>query len=90
VLGTAATARVEEQRASQVSRLDAHGVRRDYIENFPERFADAYAAELAHFVEGVPSRATPACTGEDGRRALLIALAATESWRANRPVAVPT
>ena len=90
VLGTTATARIEEQRATQVSRLGAAGVTRDYIADFPERFADAYAAELAHFVAGVASRAEPGCTGEDGRQALVIALAATESWRTGRPVRLTT
>jgi myo-inositol 2-dehydrogenase/D-chiro-inositol 1-dehydrogenase len=88
VLGTRATARIEEQRASQVSLLTEAGRTHDVIPDFPERFAAAYANELAHFVAGVTTRAEPACTGEDGRRALLIALAATESWRANRPVMV--
>jgi inositol 2-dehydrogenase len=86
VLGTVATARVDEQRASQVSLLTSAGRTHDVIPDFPERFAHAYANELAHFVAGVTTRAAPACTGEDGRRALEVALAATESWRTNRPV----
>lgn len=88
VLGTAATARIEEAPAGHLSRLSAEGVARDYVADFPERFAAAYAAELEHFVAGVASRAEPGCTGEDGRQALAIALAATESWRTGQPVAV--
>jgi scyllo-inositol 2-dehydrogenase (NAD+) len=43
---------------------------------FLERYDEAYVAELADFVAGVRDRRPPAVTGEDGRRALAIALAA--------------
>ena len=43
---------------------------------FLERYADAYVAELVDFVAGVRDRRPAAVTGEDGRRALAIALAA--------------
>jgi predicted dehydrogenase len=43
---------------------------------FLERYEDAYAAELRDFVAGVLDRRPPAVSGEDGRRALAIALAA--------------
>ena len=43
---------------------------------FIERYADAYAAEVDDFVSGVAERRPPAVTGEDGRLALAIALAA--------------
>lgn len=46
---------------------------------FLERYADAYAAELRDFAAGVLERRAPAVTGEDGRRALAIALAAERS-----------
>jgi myo-inositol 2-dehydrogenase/D-chiro-inositol 1-dehydrogenase len=86
VLGTRSTARIDEQRASQVRLLTRTGSSEDYIANFPERFAAASAAELSHFVAGVVTRGAPLCTGQDGLKALEIALAATESWRTGRPV----
>jgi len=43
---------------------------------FLERYEEAYAAELRDFVAGVRDRRPPAVSGEDGRRALAIALAA--------------
>jgi myo-inositol 2-dehydrogenase/D-chiro-inositol 1-dehydrogenase len=51
-------------------------------------FRDAYVAELAAFVECVRSRTPPACTGVDGRAALLMALAAMRSVELGRPVDV--
>ena len=53
------------------------GERRDDLyPGFLERYADAYVAELRDFVGGIVDRRPPAVTGEDGRRALSIALAA--------------
>lgn len=42
-------------------------------------FADAYVAQLAHFVECIRTGETPSVTGHDARVALEIALAARES-----------
>jgi myo-inositol 2-dehydrogenase/D-chiro-inositol 1-dehydrogenase len=50
--------------------------RADLYPGFLERYAEAYAAELRDFVGGVVDRRPAAVTGEDGRRALAIALAA--------------
>jgi myo-inositol 2-dehydrogenase/D-chiro-inositol 1-dehydrogenase len=53
------------------------GERRDDLyPGFLERYADAYLAEMRDFVAGVRERRPPAVTGEDGRTALAIALAA--------------
>ena len=53
---------------------------------FLERYAEAYAAELRDFVAGVRDRRPPAVTGEDGRRALAIALAAERAAALAREV----
>jgi myo-inositol 2-dehydrogenase / D-chiro-inositol 1-dehydrogenase len=57
------------------------GAQHDYVPYFPERFAQAYAAELAAFVQAVQSDRPVAPTGQDGLAALRVALAATESAR---------
>ena len=51
----------------------------DLYPGFLERYAEAYALELRDFVSGMRERRPPAVTGEDGRRALEIALAAGRS-----------
>jgi predicted dehydrogenase len=53
--------------------------RQDMYPGFLERYADAYAAEMRDFVAGVIDRRPPLVTGDDGRRALAIALAAERS-----------
>jgi myo-inositol 2-dehydrogenase/D-chiro-inositol 1-dehydrogenase len=79
---------VEKVRDVPVTRYDASGVWHDHIYWFLERFDAAYLAELQAFVDCVRAGATPEVTGEDGRRALLVALAATRSWQTNRPITV--
>src|SRR4029078_8430974 len=53
-----------------------------------ELLAGAYVAELAAFVDAVRGGTPAAVGGEDARAALGIALAAAESVRVGRPVAI--
>ena len=61
------------QRSVEV--LTPDGDREDLFPGFLERFADAYLFELRDFLAGVRYRTPPRVSGEDGRRALAIALA---------------
>ncbi|HEY0416609.1 MAG TPA: Gfo/Idh/MocA family oxidoreductase [Gaiellaceae bacterium] len=54
--------------------------------DFLDRFADAYRAELAVFVESVRTGGPSACTLEEARAALAAAVAADRSRVARRPV----
>ena len=53
---------------------------------FLDVFGEAYTDELAHFVDCVGGHAQPESTGEDGRAALVLALAAVRSVETHRPV----
>jgi scyllo-inositol 2-dehydrogenase (NAD+) len=53
-----------------------------------ERFADAYRAEAAHFVECIRGGAAPLVGGSDGRAAVAAVLAANRSIREGRPIPV--
>ena len=55
---------------------------------FLERYADAYAAELTHFIDCINNDVTPSVTIEDGKVALQLAEAAIESLKTGRPVGV--
>jgi myo-inositol 2-dehydrogenase/D-chiro-inositol 1-dehydrogenase len=57
-------------------------------QGFADRFAAAYSAELAAFVEVVRGDRESPCTGADALAALLVAEAAERSRREHRPVAV--
>lgn len=56
--------------------------------DFMDRFAPAYRAEFQGFLETVRDGGESQCTGDDARRALVVALAADRSRRERRPVRV--
>ncbi len=53
---------------------------------FLERYAQAYRAEFAHFLDAVETGRSPSPSGQDGLKAQLLADAATEAHRTGRPV----
>jgi myo-inositol 2-dehydrogenase / D-chiro-inositol 1-dehydrogenase len=55
---------------------------------FIQRYADAYAAEVAHFVDCVQTGATPLASFRDGLEALRLADAAAESLRSGRTIRI--
>ena len=55
---------------------------------FIQRYTDAYAAEIAHFVDCVQNRTTPLASFRDGLEALRLADAAAESLRTGRSVTI--
>ena len=58
--------------------------------SFPERYSEAYEAELDHFFRDVVGEGRqPAVDGYDGRQALVIAESAAMSFEQNAPVAIP-
>ncbi len=65
---------------------DRTAVREPIQHFFIERYRDAYAAEIAHFVAAVQARRPPRPDFADGLEALRLADAATESHRTGRSV----
>jgi inositol 2-dehydrogenase len=57
-------------------------------DHFLTRFRDAYLAEVIDFVDTILSDRAPRVTGEDGLRAVEIAVAAEKSYRAKAPCPV--
>ncbi|MGH8177764.1 MAG: inositol 2-dehydrogenase [Steroidobacter sp.] len=55
---------------------------------FLERYADAYRLELEDFITALANKPVQLATGEDGRRALMLADAAQRSLTSGAPVAV--
>jgi scyllo-inositol 2-dehydrogenase (NAD+) len=68
--------------------LSAAGGTSILADHFLTRFADAYLAEVRDFVHNMLLDRPPRVTGEDGMRALEIAIAAEESHLQGRPRAV--
>jgi len=86
VLGSEGALRIGDLRRTPLQRLSADGVFHDTYPWYPERFAEAYLAEVRHFVAYARGEAEPTASGADGRAALEIALAVTESFRTGRPI----
>ena len=62
--------------------------RKPYLELFLERYAFSYRRELALFIEGIQTGKNVNPTFEDGRAALVLADAATESAKTGKAVKV--
>jgi inositol 2-dehydrogenase len=68
--------------------LTAKGGEQMLADHFLSRFADAYLAEMRDFVETILNDRAPRVSGDDGLRALAIAVAAETSHKQSAPVAV--
>jgi myo-inositol 2-dehydrogenase/D-chiro-inositol 1-dehydrogenase len=88
VFGSTGMLRVGDQSPINVVHHDARGSTQPRPRWFVDLFGDAYRAELAHFVECARERKRPECTGEDGRAAQAMALAAIRSIETGRPVRI--
>jgi len=63
------------------------GVRRDVpVGFFLDRYTDSFIAEISGFVDAILRDAPVPVSGEDARVAVVMALAATQSYREHRPV----
>ena len=88
VFGSAGMVTMGETARTPWRRYTAAGRHADTVRGDVELFRDAYAAEFTEFTDAVREGRTPAVTGEDARRALLVALACVESVKTAAPVLV--
>jgi predicted dehydrogenase len=68
--------------------LTASGGSRALADHFLTRFADAYLAEVRDFVDNMLNDRPPRVSGEDGLKALAIAVAAENSHLQGKPCEV--
>jgi myo-inositol 2-dehydrogenase/D-chiro-inositol 1-dehydrogenase len=89
VFGERGMVQADNPRPTTLARTGAQAIALDKPPwSFRERFADAYRAELDHFVEVVAGEAELLVDGLDGRAALALADAATQSLAEGRPIQV--
>ncbi len=88
IVGSKGSILVGSLRQTPATFLKAHGSGHDIVDHFLVRFANAYLAEVRDFIQTMLSDRPPRVTGEDGLRALRIAVAAQESYLESRPVSV--
>ena len=88
ILGTKATLQIGYLRETPMLILNKQGVTHDVVPHFMERFELAYLVQIQNFVNNVLNNNEPSITATDGIEALTIALAATKSFKENRPVEI--
>src|SRR5215469_1950813 len=81
VIGSKAAIFVGTLEKTPATFLSAAGGSQSLCDHFFSRFGDAYVAEMRDFVDNILHDRPPRITGEDGMRALEIAIAAEESHR---------
>lgn len=89
VHGSGGLLRAGNIHKSTVEMATGAGFLADPVQDFfLERYAEAYRAELAHFVDCVETGKAPSPSGEDGLAAQRLADAATLSWKTGAPVRI--
>lgn len=87
VFGSAGSVRSENIYPNAVTVSNGATVQRQLPLNFfMDRYLDSYQAELAQFVKGVVENTALPVTGADGRAPVVMAMAAMQSMKENRPV----
>ena len=89
VHGSKGAVAVENLRPASIEIASAEGYLRPPLHDFfMTRYADAYAAEIAAFVEAIRENAAPSPNGRDGLMALVLAEAALKSVAERRAVQI--
>jgi myo-inositol 2-dehydrogenase/D-chiro-inositol 1-dehydrogenase len=89
VHGSKGMLRAGNVHMTTVEQANAHGFTADVIQNFfIDRYAAAYAAEIAAFLDAVEKGTRPHADGYDGLMAQKLAEAATESRKTGQAVAI--
>ena len=88
IVGSKGSILVGSLQQTSATVLTANGGMRTLADHFLTRFADAYLAEVRDFVQSLLQDRPPRVSGEDGLKALAIAVAAENSHRESKPVTV--
>jgi scyllo-inositol 2-dehydrogenase (NAD+) len=89
ILGTEATIKIGYLRETPITFSNADGVMHDVVPYFMQRFEQAYIDQLKDFIECLANDREPSIKCADGVAALEVAVAATQSFKDNRPVSLP-
>lgn len=89
VIGSKGTIQIGSLKHVPVTVMTKAGMNDMGITHWLDRFADAYLAEMIDFVANVSAGRAPKVGADDARRAVAMGIAAEQSYREGRPVAVP-
>jgi len=88
IWGTKGSLQIGYFRQTPVLVMTKGGISHDVVPGFTERFEGAYLAQIQNFVDNVLDGRKPSVTAADAIAALRISLAANESYRQQRPIAI--
>lgn len=88
IVGSAGSILVGSLVRTPATFLTVNGSTQNTADHFLTTFADAYLAEIRDFVDSIHEGREPSVTGEDGLKALGIAVAAEQSHRTGHPAVV--
>ena len=88
IVGSAGSILVGSFRQTPATFLTKNGGTQMLADHYLTRFAEAYVAEVRDFTHNILNDRPPRITGEDGLRALEIAVAAETSFREGKPCGV--
>jgi myo-inositol 2-dehydrogenase/D-chiro-inositol 1-dehydrogenase len=86
IVGSKATVRIAQHRRVHNEWLTPGSASVDWVVDFTERYAEAYARELEDFAAAILDDRPVAVSGEDAIAAFVLARACDRSWRERRPV----
>jgi myo-inositol 2-dehydrogenase/D-chiro-inositol 1-dehydrogenase len=86
VVGSLSTVRIDDHRKTNNVWLRPGRAEVDWVDDFTERFPEAYALELGSFAGAIREGRPPEVTGEDGLAAFILARACEQSFRDRRTV----
>jgi predicted dehydrogenase len=88
IVGSAGSILVGSIQQTSATFLTKNGGTQTLADHFLTRFTDAYVAEVRDFVDNILNDRPPRVTGDDGLRALEIAVAAEKSYLEGKPCGV--
>lgn len=89
IIGTEGSIRISPVPSKNMAMLyNSTGAVVECVENFPERFEEAYMLEMKEFVGCIRAGTKPEITAQDGLKAIRMAFATTQSFKENRPIQI--
>ena len=89
IVGTEGSIRISPEPQKNLAKLyNTNGVVTECVEAFPERFAEAYLAEMQEFIDCICEDRKPGVTVYDGTKSTAIGFGTTEAWKSGKVVAL--
>ncbi|MDO4173238.1 MAG: Gfo/Idh/MocA family oxidoreductase [Eubacteriales bacterium] len=87
IIGTNGSIRISPEPQKNLAKLyNSAGVVTECVEGFPERFAEAYLAEMQEFIDCICEGRKPDVTVYDGTKSTAIGFGTTEAWKSGKIV----